>query len=109
MAASSESRPDSTWSVEQRQTYERESLREVREQLMRVTANPIEQHDLLDVRLDDAYPDTTIVVTLWDGRVDKELRRSYSLWQDPTFVTSSGIREPPNQVGLLITTWALGG
>ena len=109
MATSSESRPDNAWSDDQRQAYERESLREVREQLARVLANPVEHRELLDVRLEDAYPDTSIVVTLWDGRFSKEVRRCYPLWQGPPFIATRGIREPPNQVGLLITTWALGG
>ena len=109
MENSSENFPEKEWSPEQRRDYEHESLRETREQLTRVVAAKSEQHELREVRLEGTYPDTAIVVRLWDRRFDKELTRTYPIWKTPVLAGTRGIRESPYTVGMLITTWSLGG
>jgi hypothetical protein len=54
-------------------------------------------------------PPRAILVRLWDARFDKEVTRSYPIWRTGVLAGARGIREPPNQVGMLITTWSLGG
>ena len=101
--------PEEEWSRDQRRDYERECLRETHEQLTRVTGWEREPHELREVRLEGAYPETAIVVQLWDGRFDKESTTRYAIWKLGVFEGWQGNREPPNQVGMLITTWSLGG
>ncbi|HEX6654390.1 MAG TPA: hypothetical protein VF072_16710 [Thermoleophilaceae bacterium] len=101
--------PEEEWSPEQRASYERECVREARDQLTRVLRSPREQRELKSVRLQGGYPETAIVVALWDGRFEKDVERSYPIWALEVFKGYRGVREPPNQVGMLITTWALGG
>jgi hypothetical protein len=96
-------------SPDDRRAYERECLRETREQLTRVLAAPIETDELRGVRLEGAYPDTAIAVTLWDSRREQEVTKTYSIWRNTVFSGSRGVRESPNQVGMLIATWSLGG
>ena len=109
MGNSSENSPEEEWSPDQRLAYERECLRETREQLTRVTGWERERQELREVRLDGSYPDTAIVVRLWDPRFDREVNQSYRIWKLGVFIGWRGVREPPNQVGMLITTWSLGG
>jgi hypothetical protein len=110
MGSSSESPADASWSQGERETYEEECLRETRAQLERVlTSSKLETQTLRDLRLEGGYPDTRVIVTFWDERYSKESRRAYWLWKNRTFVSPSGIREPPDSVGMFITTWSLGG
>jgi hypothetical protein len=109
MVNSFENSPEQQWSPDQRRDYERECLRETREQLPRVLASPRARRELREVRLEGTYPDTAIVVRLWDARFDKEVTQTYPIWKTPVLAGTRGIREPPNQVGMLITTWSLGG
>jgi len=109
MGNSSENCPEPEWSPHQRRDYERECLRETREQLTRVVGWEREQQELREVRLEGGYPDTAIVVRLWDPRFDKERTTRYLLWRIGVFEGWQGNREPPNQVGMLITTCSLGG
>jgi hypothetical protein len=100
---------DEDWSPDQRHAYERESLRETREQLTRLVAAPSVQYELREIRLEGTYPDTAIVVCVWDRRVDKERTTRYPIWKLGVLRGSRGIRESPYTVGMLITTWSLGG
>lgn len=90
-------------------TYEQKCLADTREQLTRVTSHEVEPYELRDVRLEGRYRDTQIVVSLWDRRYDKEVTRHYAIWREPSFVGSSGVRESPEAVAMLVTTWSLDG
>jgi hypothetical protein len=107
MASSSETPADS--SEPDRRAYEQECLRETEEQLTRVASWDREPRKLQEVCLDGRYPDTRIVIRLWDQRYDREITRDYRIWQESAFVGYRGVREPPQVVGMLITTWSLEG
>ncbi len=48
-------------------------------------------------------------VSLWDGFREGRREGLYPIWKTMVLWGARGIREPPNQVGMLITTWSLGG
>ena len=106
MASSSETPTDGS-SSEEREIYERACFEETRQQLEGVLRSGLELHELRDIRLEGSYPDTRIVVTLWDLRFEKEVSDSYEIWRDPTFHLPGHSRESPRTVGMLITTWIL--
>lgn len=95
------------WSEETRRAYELEVLREVTEQLGRV-AEP-SGRDVLEIELQGDYPDTLVFIRLWEHARDIEVTRNYPIWKGSTFVGWRGVRESPYSVGMLMTTWALGG
>lgn len=107
--------PEDSYSTDvEREAYERASVGETRAQLERVCAHPAEQYRVIEVRLEGRYPDTEIRVKLVDLRQGAEREEAYELWRskrtgEPRFVGYPGSRESPRTVGLLITTWALGG
>ena len=80
-------------------------------------ATPYERHELREVGLRGAFPDTELIVRLhleplrgeegkpWVG----DIERVYRVWQ-PLFASADGKRtESAETVGLLTATWALGG
>jgi hypothetical protein len=105
----SKNSPDEEWSPERRHAYERESLRETREQLTRLVSAPSVPYEVRDIRLEGTYPDTSIVVRVWDRRFDNETTTRYPIWKLGVFIGWRGARESPYTVGMLITTWSLGG
>lgn len=99
---------------EERRDYEAACLVEVRAQLERVTASPHEFYDLIETGLEGRYPDSQLRVVVRDRRTGQERRESYAIWRDPrtgraAFLGHQAHREDPRTVGLLVTTWALGG
>jgi hypothetical protein len=107
MHDSSETQPDGA--AGEAKAYEQECLRETREQLARVTAPDAEPCTLRAVRLEGDYPDTRLVIDLWDSRYAKQITRNYPIWQEGSFTGYRGGRAEPKTVGMLVTTWALGG
>jgi hypothetical protein len=99
--------PIEDWPPETRRAYERECLREVKEQLQRVADS--EYSDVMEVSRDGCYPNTRIVIKIWDRALKKEVTSRYPIWTDKIFAARGGGRAAPTTGGMLMTTWALGG
>jgi hypothetical protein len=91
------------------ESYERETLARAEDVLRRNLVT--EREELRDVRLEGSYPDTRVVVTLWDARGPRPYERTFSarIWAPPNWVPNHGIYEPPNRAGLDIAIRAMGG
>jgi hypothetical protein len=105
---------DANMTPAERVAYEKETLKQLREQLERLNASPHEPRKVRDAQLEGAYPDTRIVVTYWDSRYDKEESATYELWRvpgtgHPLYVGHQGRRESPYTVATLIATYVHGG
>jgi hypothetical protein len=101
-------------SADERREYERRCLEQVRTYLERIASAPQEPHELITAELEGSHPDTRIRVVVFDRRYDRERTRSWELWRSadtgsPVFLGARQAREDPETVGLLISTWALGG
>jgi hypothetical protein len=71
----------------------------------------LEREELRDVRLEGSYPDTCVVVTIWDARNparDREHSYKERIWAPASSVSKHGI-DPPEQTGAQIAMHALGG
>lgn len=102
------SEPDcDRWSPDTQRAYEAEILREVEQQIARVA--DISRRDVLEVRLDGSYPHTQVVIRLWERVRERETTRKYPIWTNSLFGGQTGLRETPYTIGMLMTTWALGG
>jgi hypothetical protein len=94
-------------SPETQRTYERDCLREVADQLGRVADSSSRQ--VLGVHLEGAYPNTQIVIRLWERVRQLEVTRAYDIWKHPILGEPGGRRLNPPQAATLMVTWALGG
>ena len=92
------------------ESYEQRVLARTKEVLERSKAW-LEREEVRDVRLEGSYPDTQVVVTMWDARNRARAREhiyTERIWRPPGWVAKHGI-DPPEQTGQLIAMHALGG
>jgi hypothetical protein len=91
------------------ESYERETLARTKDVLVRLL-QAAEREELREVRLEGSFPDTCVVVTIWDARSPRPHERTSRtrVWAPPNYVPKYGIYEPPDRAGQNIATRAMG-
>jgi hypothetical protein len=90
--------------------YERQVLATVEKVLRRTLDREGSRERLRDVCLVGSYPDTWVIVTIWDARGPEPRERPFRtrIW-GPNHDPTHGVYEPPERAGQDIATRAMGG
>jgi hypothetical protein len=97
---------------DERVAYERDVLAHTRAQLEQVLASEREPLELRRITLEGSYPDTEIVVSVWDRCFEKGRTRGYNVWRGyrgGKGLEGLGVYEQPESAATLILAWVLEG
>jgi hypothetical protein len=94
---------------DERVDYERACRDRTKELCRRMERHPSEGQETRSVTLARSYPDTEIVVEVWDHHDNRMRTQRSRIWHSANWSDGEGRHADPEHVGMLIATWAHGG
>lgn len=105
--------PEPTSTPDDPEAYERDVRAATEGQLRRILdeLGIGERQELREVRLEGSYPNTEVVVTIWDTRVSdnpREVTYRKPVWAFPHYRPEKGVLEPPDHAAENVVRHVLG-